>query len=131
MTQDKLIELAKKARSFAYTPYSKFAVGAVLVTEDGQVILGCNVENASYGLCNCAERTAIFKAISDGKRKFKTLVVIGDTDGPISPCGACRQVISEFCPATMPVILANMKNNVQETTVGELLPWAFCPADLA
>lgn len=130
MNFTELFELAKTARSFAYIPYSKFAVGAVLVTEDDETILGCNVENASYGLTNCAERTAIFKAVSEGKRKFKKLVVIGDTDGPISPCGACRQVISEFCEPNMPVILTNMKGDVQETTVAELLPWAFTPMAL-
>jgi len=130
MSFTKLFELAKTARSFAYMPYSKFAVGAVLVTEDDETILGCNVENASYGLTNCAERTAIFKAVSEGKRQFKKLVVIGDTDGPISPCGACRQVISEFCEPDMPVILTNMKGDIQETTVAELLPWAFTPMAL-
>lgn len=130
MKIEKLIELAKTARSNAYVPYSKFQVGAVLITEDDEVILGCNIENASYGLANCAERTAIFKAVSEGKRKFKKLVVIGDTDGPISPCGACRQVISEFCDKNMPVILTNMQGKIQETTVGELLPWSFSPSDL-
>ncbi len=126
----KLIELAKQARDKAYIPYSKFGVGAVLVTEDDEVVLGCNIENASYGLSNCAERTAIFKAVSEGKRRFKMLVVIGDTDGPISPCGACRQVISEFCPQDMPVILTNLKGDKQETTVAKLLPFAFLPKDL-
>ncbi|WP_420913355.1 cytidine deaminase [Gilliamella apicola] len=130
MKIEKLIELAKTARSRAYVPYSKFQVGAVLITEDDEAILGCNVENASYGLANCAERTAIFKAVSEGKRKFKKLVVIGDTDGPISPCGACRQVISEFCAKDMPVILTNLQGKIQETTVGELLPWSFSPSDL-
>lgn len=130
MKIEKLIELAKTARAGAYIPYSKFGVGAVLVTQDDEVILGCNIENASYGLSNCAERTAIFKAVSEGKRRFKKLVVIGDTDGPIAPCGACRQVICEFCAKDMPVILANMKGDILETTVGELLPWAFSPSDL-
>ena len=130
MKIDKLIELAKTARSKAYVPYSKFQVGAVLITEDDEVILGCNIENASYGLANCAERTAIFKAVSEGKTKFKKLVVIGDTEGPISPCGACRQVISEFCAKDMPVILTNMHGKIQETTVGELLPFSFSPSDL-
>lgn len=130
MSHAELIELAKTARGFAYIPYSKFAVGAVLITEDDEAVLGCNVENASYGLTNCAERTAIFKAVSEGKRKFKKLIVIGDTDQPISPCGACRQVISEFCPPEMPIILTNMKGDILETTVGELLPWAFTPLAL-
>lgn len=130
MKIEKLIELAKTARANAYVPYSKFQVGAVLITEDDEVILGCNIENASYGLANCAERTAIFKAVSEGKRKFKKLIVIGDTEGPISPCGACRQVISEFCAKDMPVILTNLNGKIQETTVGELLPWSFSPSDL-
>lgn len=130
MKIEKLIELAKTARSKAYIPYSKFGVGAVLVTDDDETILGCNVENASYGLANCAERTAIFKAVSEGKRKFKMLVVIGDTEGPISPCGACRQVISEFCAKDMPVIMTNLRGDIKETTVGELLPWSFSPSDL-
>lgn len=130
MKIEKLIALAKEARSMAYIPYSKFGVGAVLITEDDEVILGCNIENASYGLSNCAERTAIFKAVSEGKRRFKKLVVIGDTESPISPCGACRQVISEFCPQDMPVILTNLKGDILETTVAELLPFAFLPKDL-
>ncbi|MDF7666818.1 cytidine deaminase [Orbaceae bacterium ESL0727] len=130
MKIEKLIELAKQARSMAYIPYSKFGVGAVLITEDDEVTLGCNIENASYGLTNCAERTAIFKAVSEGKRHFKKLVVIGDTETPISPCGACRQVISEFCPQDMPVILANLQGDILETTVAELLPLAFLPKDL-
>ncbi len=131
MNNDTLIEQAKKARAFAYIPYSKFAVGAVLVTEDDEIILGCNVENASYGLTNCAERTAIFKAVSEGKRRFTKLIVIGDTEGPISPCGACRQVINEFCAPNMPIILANLKGDIQETTISALLPYAFGPSDLA
>jgi len=130
MKIEKLIELAKTARSMAYIPYSKFGVGAVLVTQDDEIILGCNIENASYGLSNCAERTAIFKAVSEGKRRFKRLVVIGDTDGPIAPCGACRQVICEFCAKDMPVTLTNLKGDILDTTVGELLPWAFSPSDL-
>jgi len=130
MKIEKLIELAKTARSMAYIPYSKFGVGAVLVTQDDEIILGCNIENASYGLSNCAERTAIFKAVSEGKRRFKRLVVIGDTDGPIAPCGACRQVICEFCAKDMPVTLTNLKGHILDTTVGELLPWAFSPSDL-
>lgn len=130
MKIDKLIALAKTASSMAYIPYSNFCVGAALVTEDDEVFLGCNIENASYGLSNCAERTAIFKAVSDGKRRFKKLVVIGDTKEPISPCGACRQVICEFCSKDMPVILANFNGDILETTVGELLPFAFSPNDL-
>ena len=125
-----LTELAQQAMSNAYVPYSKFKVGAVLITDNDEVILGCNIENASYGLTNCAERTAIFKAVSEGKTTFKQLAVIGDTEGPITPCGACRQVISEFCEKDMPVVLLNLKGDVLETTVGELLPWSFSPKDL-
>ncbi|WP_228350908.1 MULTISPECIES: cytidine deaminase [Limnobaculum] len=105
MTDNELIEQAKKARQSSYSPYSNFAVGAALLADNNQVFLGCNVENASYGLTNCAERTAIFKAVSEGLRQFKKLVIIGDTEGPISPCGACRQVINEFCAPDMPVLM--------------------------
>lgn len=125
-----LTKLAQEAMSRAYVPYSKFKVGAVLITDENEAILGCNIENASYGLSNCAERTAIFKAVSEKKTKFKKLVVIGDTEGPISPCGACRQVISEFCAPDMPVILTNLKGDILETSVAELLPWSFGPQDL-
>ncbi|MFP3918242.1 cytidine deaminase [Lysinibacillus telephonicus] len=125
-----LIEQSKIARQKAYVPYSKFPVGAALLTEDGQVYLGCNIENSSYGLANCAERTAIFKAVSEGVTKFTGLAVVADTDRPCSPCGACRQVISEFCSPDMPVYLTNLKGDLQQTTVGELLPGAFTPEDL-
>jgi cytidine deaminase len=130
MTDEELVEYAKKAMQHSYSPYSKFAVGAALVTEDNEIILGCNIENASYGLSNCAERTAIFKGVSEGKRRFKKLIVIGNTDGPISPCGACRQVINEFCPPDMPVVLANLKGELKTMTVAQLLPYAFGPENL-
>lgn len=130
MNKQELMQLSINARDNAYTPYSKFNVGAALLTEDGEVFLGCNIENASLGLTNCAERTAIFKAVSEGKRKFTALAVSGDTEGPISPCGACRQVIAEFCAPTTPVYLTNLKGDVTETTLGELLPGAFSPEDL-
>jgi cytidine deaminase len=131
MNREALIEAAKQAREKAYVPYSKFQVGAALLTKDGKVIQGCNVENASYGLTNCAERTALFKAISDGESTFAVMAVIGDTEEPISPCGACRQVMVELCPPDMPVILTNLKGNVTETTVKALLPGAFDKEDLA
>jgi cytidine deaminase len=130
MNKEKLMEEAKLAREKAYVPYSEFPVGAALLTNDGQVFRGCNIENSSYGLTNCAERTAIFKAISDGITGFKALAVTGDTEGPISPCGACRQVIAEFCKSDMPVYLTNLNGIVKETTVGELLPGAFSKEDL-
>lgn len=120
-----LIETAVNAASFAYVPYSKFPVGAVLVAFDGKIFTGCNIENASFGLTNCAERTAIFKAISEGISVFDALYIYGETEIPISPCGACRQVICEFCQPQMSVYLISKTKQVKETTVGELLPYSF------
>ncbi|WIL49206.1 cytidine deaminase [Bacillus bombysepticus] len=130
MDKKKYIEEANKMLSKAYIPYSKFPVGAALVTKEGKIYTGCNIENASYGLCNCAERTAIFKAVSEGERDFSYLVITGETDGPISPCGACRQVIAEFCDSKMPVLLTNVKGDEKEVTVEQLLPGAFTINDL-
>lgn len=130
VTNAELIAEAKRAREFAYVPYSKFAVGAALLTEDGEVFHGCNIENAAYSMCNCGERTAFFKAVSEGKKRFSKLVVIADSDRPVPPCGACRQVMGEFCSPEMEVILTNLKGDVQETTVQELLPGAFNSEDL-
>jgi cytidine deaminase len=127
---EQLMEEAKKARDKAYVPYSKFGVGAALLTTDGKVYHGCNIENAAYSMCNCAERTALFKAYSEGDRDYQMMAVVADTDRPCSPCGACRQVISELCPSDMKVILTNLKGDVQELTVAELLPGAFSPEDL-
>ena len=124
------MEEAGKARLMAYAPYSNFLVGAAILSESGKVFHGCNIENAAYSVTNCAERTALFKAYSDGITQFETLVVVADTDGPVSPCGACRQVISELCDANMEVILTNLKGAIQRTTVAELLPGAFSPKDL-
>ncbi|MES9692103.1 cytidine deaminase [Bacillus toyonensis] len=130
MNKKKYIEEANKMLSKAYIPYSKFPVGAALVTKEGKIYTGCNIENASYGLCNCAERTAIFKAVSEGERNFSYLVITGETDGPISPCGACRQVIAEFCDPKMRVLLTNVKGDEKEVTVEQLLPGAFTIDDL-
>ena len=130
MDKKKYIEEANKMLSKAYIPYSKFPVGAALVTKEGKIYTGCNIENASYGLCNCTERTAIFKAVSEGERDFSYLVITGETDGPISPCGACRQVIAEFCDPKMPVLLTNVKGDEKEVTVEQLLPGAFSIEDL-
>jgi len=130
MDKQKLLEASIKARENAYVPYSKFPVGAALLTKDGEVILGCNIENASFGLTNCAERTAIFKAVSEGKREFSAIAISGNTEGPISPCGACRQVLAEFCDKNMPVYLTNLEGIVTETTVAELLPGAFTTEDI-
>lgn len=130
LNKEKLMEASKTAREKAYVPYSKFPVGAALLTKDGEVIHGCNIENASFGLTNCAERTAIFKAVSEGMNSFVAIAVVADTEGPVSPCGACRQVLAEFCDGNMPVYLTNLKGNVLETTVSELLPGAFTTGDL-
>jgi len=130
MDKKKYIEEANKMLAKAYIPYSKFPVGAALVTKEGKIYTCCNIENASYGLCNCAERTAIFKAVSEGERDFSYLVITGETDGPISPCGACRQVIAEFCNPKMPVLLTNVKGDEKEVTVEQLLPGAFTNDDL-
>ena len=119
----KLIERAIVAREKTYSPYSHFGVGAALVCEDGSIYEGCNIENASYGLTNCAERTAIFKAVSEGHTKFKALAVVADTEGPCAPCGACRQVISEF--EISQIILANLKGNYRLVSLDELLPFRF------
>jgi cytidine deaminase len=124
---DALIRAARAARESAYAPYSKFGVGAALLTKDARVFSGCNVENASYGLSNCAERTALYSAIAAGCRSgdFTHLVVIGDTDGPITPCGACRQVMMELGGAQLIVVQTNLHGAVTRTTAGMLLPDAF------
>ncbi len=121
---------AKAARELAYVPYSRFQVGAALLTKDGKVYRGCNIENAAYSMCNCAERTALFKAYSEGDKDFSMLAVVADTKRPVPPCGACRQVISELCSKDMRVVLTNLNGDVQELTVAELLPGAFSPEDL-
>ncbi|NYE63711.1 cytidine deaminase [Duganella sp. 1224] len=132
MDKQQLIAEAAAARLKAYAPYSNFKVGAALLTSDGKVFHGCNVENASYGLCNCAERTALFSALAHGYQPgdFDQLVVIGETDGPIAPCGACRQVILELGGTQLPVLLTNLKGDILETTAGEQLPNAFGGQDL-
>ncbi|WP_296946394.1 cytidine deaminase [uncultured Massilia sp.] len=132
MQYEKLIDEARAARLLAYAPYSQFQVGAALACKDGRVFRGCNVENAAYGLSNCAERTALFSAIAHGYRPgdFAALAVIGETDGPIAPCGACRQVILELGGDDLPVVLANLEGKVMETTAGAQLPHAFGGRDL-
>jgi cytidine deaminase len=124
---DDLLALARSARAMAYAPYSRFLVGAVVQTRDGRQFSGCNVENASYGLCLCAERTALFSAVAAGCRPgdFAALAVIADTPDPVSPCGACRQVMAELCDADMPVLLANLGGVTQQTSVAALLPGSF------
>ena len=128
MTDAELIEVAKKYREHAYTPYSKFQVGAAVLTKSGRVYGGCNIENASYPFSNCAERTAIFKAVSEGYREFAAIAIVADTPGPCSPCGMCRQAISEF--KIPKIIMANLKGDVQVATLAEILPFAFTDNDL-
>jgi cytidine deaminase len=130
MEKNSLIVEANKAREFAYVPYSNFKVGAALISKDGQVFHGCNIENAAYSMTNCAERTALFKAYSEGVTQFDSLVVVADTEGPVSPCGACRQVISELCDPEMEVVLTNLKGDILKLKVKDLLPGAFSPKDL-
>jgi cytidine deaminase len=123
----KLMQEAVNAMNNAYVPYSKFKVGAALLLKNGEIIKGCNIENASYGLCNCAERTALFKVYSEGYKKDDIVMmsVSGDTKNPISPCGACRQVMNELLHKDTPVILTNNKKDVYKTTVKDLLPYSF------
>jgi cytidine deaminase len=120
----RLVDAARAARERAVAPYSRFKVGAALATADGRIHTGCNVENASYGLTMCAERVAIFKALSEGDRQFSAIVVVADTDAPTPPCGACRQIIWEFC-GDVPVILATPTRVVARHQMKDLLPLPF------
>ncbi len=123
MDKELLIKKAKQVSEKAYAPYSGFKVGAALLTKSGKVFTGCNVENSSYGLSNCAERTAVFKAISEGKMDFSELVIYVDSDILFTPCGACRQILSEFSSDLKITIISN-KDRL-ETTITELLPYKF------
>ena len=129
MNYKSLAEKAVEAKSKALPTYSNFHVGAALITEDDKIYTGCNIESSSYSLTICAERTAIFKAISEGERKFKAIAVAGDTEGFISPCGACRQVISDLC-GDIDVVLVNSKNETKVMKTSQLLPFAFSDKDL-
>ncbi|MGR3741748.1 cytidine deaminase [Companilactobacillus sp. DQM5] len=128
--EELMYEEAKKAFDKAYVPYSKFHVGAVVKTKDGKFYSGCNIENASYGLTNCAERTAIFKAVSDGYREFESILVIGDTKDGCKPCGACRQVMAEFMKKDATVYLTNIKDAFEKYTMEQILPYSFLKEDL-
>ncbi|MGE5250554.1 MAG: cytidine deaminase [Bacteroidota bacterium] len=123
-----LIELANEVRKYAYVPYSKYPVGAALRTRSGRVFTGVNVENAVFPVTNCAERTAVFKAVSEGEREFDAIAVVTDNGG--SPCGACRQVLAEFGLGTLVIIADGTGRVVREMTVAELLPEAFTPQHL-
>jgi cytidine deaminase len=129
MTNEELVARADAARRYAYAPYSHFTVGAALLCEDGTVYTGCNIEGASFGNTICAERTALCKAVSEGARRFRTLAVIGDSDGPCAPCGICRQMLWEFAPE-LTVLCADRTGRYEETTLRELLPRAFSGSDL-
>ena len=132
MTAQELVLKAIDARRLSYSPYSKFAVGAALLCKDGKVFNGANVENSSYPLCMCAERNALYNAMMNGYKKddFLALAIVADTDDICSPCGACRQVISELFPQDGKIYLANLKGAFKETDVAELLPFAFSEEDL-
>ena len=121
--ETKLLAASLEALDNAYAPYSKFKVGAAVETVDGEIFTGCNIENASYGLTCCAERNAVFAAVCSGVRRFKTLCVVADTDEPVAPCGACRQVLAEF--PFEKIILANCKGQTKTMSVAELLPYGF------
>lgn len=128
MDKRELIKKALEARERAYVPYSKFRVGAALITEDGEVFTGCNIEISSYSPTLCAERTAIFKAVSEGHRKIKAIAVVGDSDYTF-PCGVCRQVIREFGKDAT-IIVANSEDDYKEYKLEDLLPHSFGPEDL-
>ena len=130
-----LIRAAFAARGFAYTPYSHFKVGAALLGADGKVYTGCNIENAAFGPTNCAERTALFKAVSEGARAFTAIAVVGSREGEAntlvtSPCGVCRQALFEFGGPGLQVIMAKSEQDYIVTTLGELLPYGFGPRNL-
>ena len=129
MTEEKLVALAKEAMEHAYAPYSKFQVGAALLAKDGRVFTGCNVENASYGATNCAERTAIFKAVSEGYREFDAIAIVASSGDFASPCGICRQVLAEFMPDGK-VILDSKEKGMVTYFVRELLPSGFSAEDI-
>ena len=129
MATTELINLAIETSNKAYVPYSHFPIGAVLVAKNGQIFTGVNIENASFGLTNCGERTAIFKAVSEGVTDFKELIVYGETKHPISPCGACRQVMAEFFSKDLKVTLVAKDRSTVVMTVKELLPYSFTGLD--
>ena len=132
---EKLIDTAIEQLKFSYTPYSNFKVGAALLAKNGEIYTGCNIENASYTPTNCAERTAFFKAVSEGVRDFQAICIVGGKDGNLTeytaPCGVCRQVMMEFCnPKTFQIILAVDKERYEIYTLEELMPLGFGPLNL-
>ncbi len=129
MDKKDLFECAKDAMKNSHAPYSNYNVGAVLLTKNGNIYKGCNIENASYSLTNCAERTALFNAVSNGEREFETICIVGGKNGEITdyamPCGACRQVLAEFCDADFKVLIGVNENNIKEYKLSDLLPCSF------
>ena len=137
VSYEQLIENAIEARKMAYTPYSKYKVGAALLSSENKIIKGCNIENAAYGPTNCAERTAFFKAVSEGVKEFSAIAIVGglenETDlfsGYAFPCGVCRQVMREFCDSEFEIVAARSTDDYKVYTLGELLPESFGPDNL-
>lgn len=126
---EKLIKKAIEMLNFSYVPYSNFHVGAALLTSEGEIYTGCNIENAAYGPSNCAERTAVFKAVSEGKKEFEAIAIVGGKNGKIEnfcpPCGVCRQVLAEFCKKDFEIVLAKSTNEYKIMTLEQLLPESF------
>ncbi|MCL2863940.1 MAG: cytidine deaminase [Lachnospiraceae bacterium] len=123
--KDRLVAQARGMQEMAYVPYSNFRVGAALLTEEGKIFTGCNVENSAYGVCICAEQTAVVKAVSEGSKSFVAVAVAGDSDGPCLPCGACRQVLSEFAKPDMVLYCVGKDGEVKNFTLGEILAYSF------
>lgn len=135
MDKKELVKEALAAREFAYTPYSKFNVGAALLCKNGRVFRGCNIESASYTPTNCAERTAFFKAVSEGEREFSAIAIVGGPAGAppadfCYPCGVCRQVMAEFCSRDFKVYIAKSESEIREYSLDEIIPFAFTQEDL-
>lgn len=135
MNDRDLVKIAIEAMQKSYSPYSNFKVGAALLTKQGKVYTGCNIENAAYGPTNCAERTAFFKAISEGEKEFSKIAIVGGKDGNITnlfmPCGVCRQVMAEFCDEYFQVIVGINEENFKVFSLPELLPFGFSPKNLS
>ena len=125
MTDKELVVLAKEAMEHAYVPYSHFKVGAALLAKDGRVFKGCNIENASYGATNCAERTAVFKAVSEGCREFDAIAIVASSGDLVPPCGICRQFMKEFCDDDFIICMADVNDTYEAHTLAEILPYSF------
>ena len=134
MTKEILFKSAKEAMTNSYAPYSNFNVGAALISKNGNIYKGCNIENASYSLTNCAERTALFNAIANGEKEFEAICIVGGKNGEITdyamPCGACRQVLSEFCNADFKMYVGINEDNIKVFSLGDLLPCSFDKTNL-